>query len=136
MLPNQAGRADHALNIEEYQRLVRLGADALVYRVAAVMGNAVHTQEPAVLTVYQYQLAAVVLERRIAGCHIVAHRLDVAGTAHVHQRLLTGHGVGRQDDTTIFGACDVLQHLALTAAGCTLVHDNQFVIVLGDHSAA
>ena len=40
VLPNQAGRTDHALNVEEYQRLVRLGADALVYRVAAVVGDA------------------------------------------------------------------------------------------------
>ena len=100
------------------------------------MGDAIHAQEPAVLTVYQYQLAAVVLEGRIAGRHIVAYRLDGAGTTHVHQRLLAGNRVGGQENTTIFGACNVLEHLALTAAGCTLVHDNQLVIVLGNHSAA
>ena len=69
--------------LKKHSGSLRLGADALVNRVAAVVGYAVHAEEPAVLAVDEHQLAGVVLHARIAGRHIVAYRLDLTGGADV-----------------------------------------------------
>ena len=61
VLPDQQRCARMAFHVEEAQRLLRLGADALVNRVAAVVGHTVHAKEPAVLAVDQHQLARLVL---------------------------------------------------------------------------
>ena len=135
VLPDQQGRARMAFHVEEAQRLLRLGADALVNRVAAVMGYAVHAEEPAVLAVNEHQLAGVVLHARIAGRHIVAYRLDLTGGADVQVGLLARYRVGGEEDLAVRLARDVLKHLALAAARGALVHDDQLVLIRGDQTA-
>ena len=135
VLPDQQGCTRMAFHVEEAQRLLRLGADALVNRIAAVVGYAVHAEEPAVLTVNEYQLAGVVLHARIAGSHIVAHRLNLAGGADMQVGLFARYRVGREQHLAVRLAGDVLQHLALAAAGSALVHDDKLVLVRGDQTA-
>ncbi len=135
VLPDQQGRARMAFHVEEAERLLRLGADALVNRVAAVMGHAVHAEEPAVLAVNQYELAGLVLNARVAGRHIVADRLDLTGGADVQVGLFARYRVGGEEDLAVRLARDVLKHLALAAAGSALVHDDQLVLIRGDEAA-
>ena len=130
MLPDQRGRADHALDIEEAERLVGLGADAFIHRVAAIMGHTVHAEEPAVLAVDDTELAVVALDGGIAGRHIVADRFDSAGLAKVEDGFFACDRMGREQDAVILHAGNVLKHFALAAAGSALVHDYDVVIVL------
>ena len=51
VLPEEAGGPGHALNVEEHQRLFRVDGDALIERVGPVLRDAVHPDEPAVLSV-------------------------------------------------------------------------------------
>ena len=108
MLPNQQRCTRMAFHVEEAERLLRLGADALVHRVAAIVGYAVHAQEPAVLTIDQHQLTGFVLQLRIAGRHIVAHRLDRAGCAHVEVGFLAGDRILREQHAAVRLARNVL----------------------------
>lgn len=135
VLPDQQGCTRMAFHVEEAQRLLRLGADALVNRIAAVVGYAVHAEEPAVLAVDEHELARLVLNRRVASCHIVAYRLDLTGGADVQVGLLARYRVGGEENLAVRLARDVLKHLALAAARGALVHDDQLVLIRGDQTA-
>ena len=60
--PEEAGGPGHALNVEEHQRLFRVDGDALIERVGPVLRDAVHPDEPAVLSVKEGQLSALALK--------------------------------------------------------------------------
>ena len=94
-----------------------MDGDALVHGVGAVLGDAVHTQEPAVLTVVQGQLAAAGLEGGMADGHIVGDRVDGTGIAHVQVVTVAAFQVGAQQHAAVRHAVHILQQLALAAAG-------------------
>ena len=93
MLPGQAGRARHGLQVQEHQRLLRVYGDALIHGVAAVGGDAVHADEPAVLAVHEAELAAALLDAGRAHGHVVRDGGDGTGIAHAYIALLARHEV-------------------------------------------
>ena len=129
MLPDQAGGAGHALHVEKLQRLLRVDGDALVHGAVAVVVVAVHAQEPAVLRVHDHQVAGVVLQGVLGHDHVVGDGLDLTGLAQVQVIFLTGDGVGAQQDLAVLLLVDLLQHLALAAAGSALVHEDDLVFI-------
>ena len=106
---------------------------ALVHRVAAVGGDAVHADEPAVLAVHKAELAAVFLDAGRAHCHVVRHGRYRTGVAHADIALLACHQVHAQQHAAVGAAHDVLQQLALAAARGALVHHDHLVLIGRDY---
>ena len=136
MVPNQAGSAGNTVDVEEHQRLLAFNGDALVHGIAAILGDAVHTEEPAVLTVVQSQLAALRLERGVADGHIIGDRVNGTGIAHVQVIPLAVLQVGAQQHTAIGHTVHILKQLALAAARGALVHHHHLILIGSDNAGS
>ena len=129
VLPDKAGRVRDAVHVEELQRLTRMDADALIGGAVAVVVIAVHAQEPAVLCIDDDQMAGAVLHILVRHDHIVGNGVDLAGFAHAEVIFLARDGMRTEQEAAVLLMVDFLKHLALAAARCALVHENDLVFI-------
>ena len=133
VLPHQAGCPRNALDIQKDQGFLRLCKYLLIARRVSIALDVIQTQEPGGLRIRYYQLAALVLNRRMTQCHIVRHRKQFTGFAQDKIILLPGPDVLSQHDTPIRLLVDILQHLALSTAGGALMQDNDLIVIGCDY---
>ena len=130
MLPDEAGRAGHAVHIEKLKRALGMNADALILGVVAVSVQAVHAQKPAVLSVKNAEHTDLrILQLLVGARHVVRDGADRAGLAERHVVLFARDRMRADEQAVIVLAVEVLEHLALAAAGSALVHEDDLVLI-------
>ena len=91
MLPDQTGCARCAVHIKKLKRLVRVYRNLLILGTVSILIIPVHSQDPAVFSVGDNQLAGIVLHILVCKNHIVCDRVYLTGFTEAKVVIFAGN---------------------------------------------